>query len=203
MKPVLAAFLSIAAIAPHASFAQSPASGFDGLSAAINLNFPSVEVKLSDPFGNRLGTVSTTDQNYAIQLAKGLAWGSNGVFSFGAFTQVGDMKATALGPLQLKATANYAVFTELGYAFNRQSMAYGKLSLNQLTAAVSGGGPGTDETLRASGSGIGAGYRYGLSNAAYLQAEIMQIDYATVASVSGLVLKPTSSQAMLGLGVRF
>jgi hypothetical protein len=82
-------------------------------------------------------------------------------------------------------------------------MAYGKLSLNQLTATLSGGGPGVDGTLSANGTGFGAGYRHGLSHGVYIQCEFMQINYGDVIASGGLIFKPSSTSTMVGLGVKF
>ncbi len=203
MKSVTAALLAITNLASTGAMAQTVASGFEGLSAALNLNFTSVGVDASDTSGNKLGNVSASDQHFVIQMAKGLPFGSNGVANFGASAQLGDMKSTSIGPLQLKATGSYALYAELGYAFDRKSMAYGKLSVNQLTATVSGGGPGVDGSLNANGAGYGAGYRHALAQGLYLQGELMQVNYSSAASAAGLVLKPSATTVMLGVGVKF
>jgi len=203
MKTVTAAILCIATCVSNISFAQTIDSSYSGLSAALNLNFTSMGVKASDPFGNSLGDVNASDQNLVVQIAEGLQFGSNGVVNFGVSANLGDMKSGSIGPLQLKATSSTALYAELGYAFDTKSMAYGKLSINQLTATLSGGGPGVDGTLSANGVGFGAGYRHALSLGTYLQGELMQVNYSDVVSAAGLVFKPTSTIAMVGIGVMF
>jgi hypothetical protein len=91
MKLFATAIFSIATLACQASFAQSSntSSSFAGFSAAISLNFPTTEVRVSDTFGNSLGKVSASDTNYFIQVAKGLSLGSNGIFIFGTAAEVG------------------------------------------------------------------------------------------------------------------
>jgi hypothetical protein len=203
MKTVSAAILCIATCPLNISFAQTIASSYSGLTAALNLNLTTIGVKASDPIGNSIGNVSASDQNVVVQIAKGLPFGSNGVANFGVSANLGDMKSGSFGPLQLKATCSTALYAEIGYAFDTKSMAYGKLSINQLTAALSGAGPGVDGNLSANGFGFGAGYRHSLSLGTYLQGELMQVNYSEVVSAAGLILKPASTTAMVGLGFRF
>jgi hypothetical protein len=54
-----------------------------------------------------------------------------------------------------------------------------------------------------SGSGWGIGYQHDLLHGTYVQAEIMQMDYRTVVSAAGLVLKPSSTNVMVAIGVKF
>lgn len=203
MKPVTAALFSFVTLASCGAFAQTIGASHSGLSAALNVNFNSVGVKASDPFGNSLGDVNASDQNLLFQMSKGLPFGSNGVANFGFSTNLGDMKSASLGALQLKATGSSALYAELGYAFDTRSMAYGKLSINQLTATLSGGGPGVDGTLSANGQGFGAGYRHGLSHGVYVQGEFMQINYGDVNAAGGLIFKPSGTSTMVGVGIKF
>ncbi len=203
MKPVIAALFSVLTFASSASDAQTIASSFNGLSAAINLNFPTLSVNTSDALGNSAGNVSTAGQNLVVQVANGVAFGSNGVANFGFSVNLGDMKSASIGPMELTSMSTYALYSELGYALDTKSMAYGKVSLNKLTATVTGGGAGIDGALRANGLGYGVGYRRALWRGTYVQGELSQVNYGDVVSDAGLVFKPTSTNAMLGIGVKF
>jgi hypothetical protein len=201
MNPVLAGLLALSLLAAPNCFAQTVVTNFGGLSATINLSYPSIDVNVADPFGNSLGKVNASDQNIVIQLATGTSVGSHGVANFGVETTLGEMKSASIGPLQLKATGNSALYAEAGYVIDAQAMVYAKLSTNQLTANVSG--PGAEGTLTAHGYGYGAGYRLSLAHGTFLQGELMQVVYSDVISNSGLVFKPTNTTAMVGVGIKF
>jgi hypothetical protein len=203
MKTLSIVAFSIAALSSSGIFAQTVASAFDGISVAINVHSTNITVQASDPFGSPPSSVGTTDQNIAVQIAKGQAFGSNGVVNFGAWAALGDMKSASVGALQLKATGSYGIYGELGYAIDRRSLAYAKLSYNQLTADLTGGGPGIDQALSATGFGLGGGYRQSLGNNVYLQGELMQINYAETTTAIGLRFKPSSTVAMVGVGYKF
>ena len=203
MKPVIAALFSVLTFASSVSFAQTIASSFNGLSAAINLNFSTLNVNASDALGNSPGNVSSSGQNFVVQVANGVAFGSNGVANFGFSINLGDMQSASIGQLELKSMNTYALYSELGYAFDAKSMAYGKVSLNKLTATVTGGGAGIDGSLRANGLGYGVGYRRALWRGTYVQGELSQVNYGDVVSDAGLVFKPSNTNAMVGIGVKF
>ena len=203
MNPVLAGLLAVSLLAAPNCFAQTVVTNFGGLSATINLSYPSIDVNVADTFGNSLGKVNASNQNIVIQLATGTSVGSHGVVNFGVETTLGEMKSASIGPLQLKATGNSALYAEAGYMLDAQAMVYGKLSTNQLTANVSG--PGAEGTLTAHGYGYGygAGYRLALAHGTFLQGQLMQVVYSDVISNSGLVFKPTNTTVMVGVGIKF
>jgi hypothetical protein len=203
MNTLSIAAFSMAALASSAICAQTVASAHEGISVALHLNASTVSVQVSNPFGGPASTVDTSDQNTVVQIAKGQAFGSNGVVNFGAWATLGDMKTARVGALQLKATGSYGVFGELGYAIDRRSLAYAKLSYNQLTADLTGGGPGVDQSLSSNGFGLGGGYRHALGNGVYLQGEFMQIQYAEAGTAVGLRFKPSSTWALAGVGYLF
>lgn len=203
MKTVTAALFSLVTLASPSAFAQTVASSFGGLSVGLNANFNQSAVEVTGPGGAGLGKVNASDQNFSIQMAKGIAFGSNGVANLGWSAVLGDVNAGELGTLKFKANANYALYGELGYALNTRSMAYAKLSLNRLSGQVSGTATGQDASLSADGQGLGFGYRYVLTQGLYVQGEWMQVKYQEVAGPGGLYIKPSSSVAMLGVGFKF
>ncbi|RFO97341.1 hypothetical protein DIC66_09460 [Rhodoferax lacus] len=203
MKTISIAAFSVAALASSGICAQTVASAYEGLSVAINVNSSNVTVQVTDPVGGTQSSVSTADQNIVVQIAKGQAFGSNGVVNFGAWATLGDMKSASVGGLQLKATGSYGIYGELGYAIDRRSLAYAKLSYNQLTADLTGGGPGIDQALSATGFGYGGGYRHALGNGVYLQGELMQVNYAEADTAIGLRFKPSNTVGMVGVGYKF
>jgi hypothetical protein len=203
MKSVTSGLLSLLVLASPCAFAQTVASSFEGISVGLNVNFNSVAVEVKGPAGNTLANVSNSDQNLVVQIAKGIAFGSNGVLNFGLSAVLGDSKAGSIGPLELKATGNYAAYGELAYALDTRTLVYGKLSVNRLNGELSGGGPGIDASLSAGGYGLGGGFRRTLVQGVYLQGELMQVNYEQVSSSAGLLFKPSSTVAMLGVGYRF
>ena len=203
MKSVTTALICLASTASSCAFAQTTASSFEGLSAGLSLGFNNVAVAVSDPGGIKLADVSSADQNFVFQMAKGIAFGSNGVVNFGVSAVLGDTKAGSVGALQIKASSNYSVYGELGYALDTRSLAYAKLSYNRLTGELSGGGPGVDASLASNGTGVGIGYRRILAQGIYLQGEWMQVDFEQVGTGSGLQFKPSSNVAMVGVGYKF
>jgi hypothetical protein len=74
-------------------------------------------------------------------------------------------------------------------------MAFSFLELQPKWVSGSGGGVG----YRVSG----IGYRHDLLRGTYVQAEIMQMDYRTVVSAAGLVLKPCRTNVTVAIGVKF
>jgi hypothetical protein len=203
MKHVILVLWSVLTLASHSAIAQTMASSYEGLTAAINMNFTTIGVEASDPLGNSLGKVNASDQNVIVQVAFGTSLGDKGVANFGVSANLGEMKSGSIGPLQLKATGSYAIYTELGYAVDIRSLVYAKLSANQLTATLSGGGTGLDGTLITNGIGIGAGYRHNLSQGLYVQGELMQVNYNAVPTGMGLVFRPASNLVMVGFGLKF
>lgn len=203
MKTVTAAVLALSALGAPASFAQTVASSFDGLSAAISLNFSSMAVDVHDNLGNAVGNMSASSQNLMVQVARGIAIGSNGVANFGVSATLGDSSAGSFSGLEVKATGDYALYGELGYALTTRSLAYGKFSINRLSGQVSGAGAPFDGSVTADGTGIGAGYRHGLGQGLYLQGEVMQLNYRDASTPGGLVYKPRNTVLALGVGYKF
>jgi hypothetical protein len=206
MKTVTTPLFCLAALATlgaSSASAQTVASSFQGLSVALNAHFNNAAVDVTDSSGNSVGNFSSTNQNFLLQMAKGIAIGSNGVANFGASVVLGDVNVGSVGALKVKSTGNYALYGELGYALDTRSLAYGKFSLNRLTGELSGGGPGVDATLSADGVGFGFGYRQTLTQGLYLQGEWMQQNYQQVTSPGGLVFKPSGNGFMLGVGYKF
>jgi hypothetical protein len=198
----LTALAALVTLSASDASAQTVAASFQGLSVAINANFNNSAVDVTDSSGNSVGNFSSSNQNFLLQMAKGIAIGSSGVANFGASAVLGDVSVGSVNGLQVKSTGNYALYGELGYALDTRSLVYGKFSLNRLTGELSGGGPGVDTTLSADGTGFGFGYRQTLTQGLYLQGEWMQQNYQQVTSSGGLLFKPSGNGFMVGVGYK-
>jgi hypothetical protein len=203
MKTFTTSLFCLAALAAPNAFSQTVASSFQGLSVALNANFNNASLDVTNASGNSVGSFSSSNQNFLLQMAKGIAIGSNGVVNFGASAALGDANLGSVKGLQFKSTGNYALYGELGYALDTRSLAYGKFSLNRFNGELSGGGPGVDTTLSADGAGFGFGYRQTLTQGLFLQGEWMQQNYGPATSANGLVFKPSGNGFMLGVGYKF
>jgi hypothetical protein len=201
MKNLLKSAIAVTTLGLCATSSFAQTANFSGFSAGLNLNMVGASTEITSG-ANKL-SLGENSNTVAVQGAYAFNLGGGGVLGIGAAYNAGEVAAgtVTLGATlyKLRVKGLYSVFIEPGFTVGN-SLFYGKLAyLNGKGEESLNAASGTDTFT---GMGYGVGLRTMMDSKMYLQAEVMQTNFAEK-TFGTSVYKPSATMATFGIGVKF
>lgn len=188
---------AVAALSASQSFAQS--KRFEGLTLGLNAEAVRSSTEQVSPGVSASDTGNTTDADFQLQYAWGLA--PQFVLGVGATLGTGPLKAGTVNGTEFTLRDRYSIDLVPGFALSESSLLYAKLAY--LTANVKAQGVGVDTSNGVNGYGLGVGFRALMEKNWYVQVAYDFNKYDEKNNTAATKLKPDSNIFSLGAGYKF